>query len=64
MMSYQGQLYIDLPYDKTIPTYLALEAYLERPDGGMRFAEARFFMSTLHIAMKNAKHDESGLWEK
>ncbi len=64
MMGYRGQLYIDLPYYKSLPAYQALEAFLETPDGSMRFPEVTFFCLTLNKAMKNAAHDEPGFWER
>lgn len=64
MIGYHGQLYIDLPYDKTLPAYQALEAHLELPSGLMRFSEATLYLCTLEMAMKNAEHDEPGFWEK
>lgn len=44
MMGYRRQLYIDLPYDKSLPAYQALEAFLETPDGSMRFPQVTFFL--------------------
>ncbi len=63
MESYRGQLYIDLPYDKALPAYQALEAFLENPDGSMRFPQVDFYCLTLDLAMKNAAHDAPGFWE-
>lgn len=64
MVSYCGQIYIDLPYEPALPQYLALSDYLELPDGTMRFAEATFCLLQLHLAMKNAEHDEPGFWDR
>jgi len=64
MMGYRGQLYIDLPYDKSLPAYQALEAFLELPDGSMRYPEVTFFLVPLDKAMENAAHDEPGFWER
>ena len=64
MMGYRGQLYIDLPYDRSLPAYQMLEAFLENPDGSMRFAKMMFIYLSLEMAMKNAAHDEPGFWEK
>ena len=32
MMGYRGQIYIDLPFDTTLPAFLALQAFLENSD--------------------------------
>ena len=62
MMSYRGQIYIDVPYDTEPPIYQTLANYLELPDGTMKFREVEFWLLPLIIAMKNAEHDEPGFW--
>lgn len=42
MMSYRGQIEIDLPFDRDLPAYKALEAFLENPDGSMRPSNTAF----------------------
>ncbi len=64
MMSYCGQIYIDLPYDTSLPEYQSLEQFLEFPDGKMRFPEVTFCYLSLEMAMVNAAHDEIGFWER
>lgn len=64
MMSYMGQIYIDLPFDQAVPKYRELEAFLENPDGSMRLPGAEFCYWPLERAMENAEHDEPGFWEK
>lgn len=64
MMSYAGQVYLDVPFEKDLPLYQKVEAYLEHPDGTMRFENVRFYALPLQVAMKNAHHDEPGFWEK
>lgn len=64
MMGYCGQIYIDLPFDKSLSAYRELEAFLEHPDGTMRFPEATFYCCPLSLAMKNAAHDEPGFWSR
>lgn len=64
MVGYRGQIYIDLPFDKALPDYQALEAFLEKPDGFMRLPNTCFIYCPLEVAMKNAHHDEPGFWEK
>lgn len=62
--SYQGQVYIDIPFDRALPEYIELEAFLENPDGTMRLPGATFGYLPLEHAMKNAHHDEPGFWEQ
>lgn len=64
LRGYDGQVYVDVPYDKDLPLYQKLESYLEHPDGTMRFESVRFYIVPLSVAMKNAHHDEPGFWEK
>lgn len=64
MMRYCGQIYIDLPYDTSLPDYQELEKFFEFPDGKMRFPEVTFCYLALEIAMVNAAHDEPGFWER
>ncbi|MFZ2123890.1 MAG: hypothetical protein WA012_08815 [Rhodoferax sp.] len=64
MMSYRGQIYIDLPFDEALPAFQALQALLELPDGSMRFPEATFICCPLDMAMENVAHDEPGFWER
>ena len=64
MMGYQGQLYIDVPYDRALPAYQAVQALLEFPDGRMQFPDATFYCCSLDQAMTNATHDEPGFWER
>lgn len=64
MVSYLGQVYLDVPYDESLPGYCALRDYLEHPDGTMRHAGVRFYVMPLDYAMENAAHDEPGFWER
>lgn len=64
MMGYRGRLYIDLPFDKSLPAFQALTAFLELPDGSMRFPEATLFYCPLDKAMENAAHDEPRFWAR
>lgn len=64
MVSYLGQVYLDVRYDESLPGYCALRDYLEHPDGTMRHAGVRFYVMPLDYAMENAAHDESGFWER
>lgn len=64
MISYQGQLYIDMPFDVSTPKYQKLAAYLENPDGSMRQPGIDFYYLSLDVALKNSEHDEPGYWER
>ncbi|MGF6596294.1 hypothetical protein P3T23_001001 [Paraburkholderia sp. GAS448] len=62
MRSYAGEIFINVPFDEADNQYRKVQAFLEYPDGTMRFHDVRFYVVTLQIAMKNAHHDESGFW--
>jgi len=63
LLPYSGQLYIDLPFDNTLPEYRKLEAFLEHPDGTSRFDKVQFNYLPLEVAMRNVDH-EPGFWDK
>ena len=60
---YEGELYIDIPYDDSDPLYRKLEEYLENPDGSMKIPDVNFWLYPLDMAMENAEHDEPGFWD-
>ncbi|WP_312374074.1 hypothetical protein [Stutzerimonas nitrititolerans] len=62
--SYRGQIYIDLPFDRSLAAYKQLESFLENLDGSMRLPGATFAYLPLEMAMKNAEHDEKGFWDR
>jgi len=64
MAPYLGQVYLDVPYDESLPEYCQLRDYLEYPDGSIRHAGVRFYAMSLDYAMQNAAHDEPGFWER
>ncbi|MGJ7918840.1 hypothetical protein ACI48D_25655 [Massilia sp. LXY-6] len=64
MAPWLGQVYIDVPYDESLPEYRALRDYLEHPDGTIRHEGVRFYAMPLDYAMQNAEHDEPGFWER
>lgn len=61
--SYNGQLYLDVPFDKELPQYTELCEFLEFPNGSMRQTGVRFYVLLLEKAMINAEHDTPGFWE-
>ena len=62
--SYVGQIFIDTPFDETNEEYRKLQAFLEHPDGSMRYEDVCFYIVPLEVAMKNAHHDEPGFWKR
>lgn len=64
MRSYAGEIFIDVPFDETDSRYRKVQAFLEHPDGTIRFDDVRFYVVTLQIAMNNAHHDEPGFWNR
>ncbi|MFL9913987.1 hypothetical protein PQR75_00980 [Paraburkholderia fungorum] len=64
MRSYAGEVFIDVPFDAVEPQYQKVQAFLEHPDGSMRFDDVKFYVVPLQDAMKNAHHDEPGFWER
>lgn len=64
MVPYLGQLYIDVLFDETDPTYQKVRDFLENSDGTMKINGVGFNYCPLELAMKNAHHDEPGFWEK
>lgn len=61
--SYRGQLYIDVPFDKTDSDYQKVENLLENEDGSRKIPGVRFCYFPLVVAMENAHHDELGYWD-
>lgn len=64
MVSYAGQVYIDVPYDTSNATYQAVQAFLEYPDGTIRFDDVEFWVVSIERAMENSHHDEPGFWDR
>lgn len=64
MSSYQGEIYLDVPFDKADPVYQALSNRLENPDETRKIPGVTFCYVPLECAMRNAHHDEPGFWEK
>jgi hypothetical protein len=64
MRSYAGEIFIDVAFDEADDRYRTLQAFLEYPDGTIRFDDVRFYVVSLELAMKNAHHDEPGFWDR
>ncbi|MFC4621745.1 hypothetical protein ACFO3A_05895 [Comamonas nitrativorans] len=60
MCGYMGDIYLDIPYDKDLPLYQELEAYLQYSDDRIRFDNVMFLHMPLELAMENAEQDEPG----
>jgi hypothetical protein len=64
MVSYWGQLYLDVPYDVNDPVYQNLADHLENPDGTGKIDGIQFCYLPYTRAMDNRHHDEPGFWER
>jgi len=64
MAPWLGQVYLDVPWEESLPEYRELRDYLEHPDGTVRHAGMRFLAMSLDHAMQNAAHDGPGFWER
>lgn len=64
--AYQGQIYIDIPYDVTNPKYIKVQQFLEDENENIKpeFGKTHFYYVPLSLALTNAHHDEPGYWEK
>ncbi|MDQ5911506.1 MAG: hypothetical protein QG599_3604 [Pseudomonadota bacterium] len=60
---YHGQLYIDIPFDKSNLDYQKVEQLLENEDGSMKFPQVLFAYLSLELAMVNAYQDDPAYWE-
>ena len=60
--AYRGQIYLDVPFDKQLPQFTELCAFLEHPDGSIRHPGVRFYVLPLEQAMLNAEHDDPDFW--
>ena len=60
---YNGEVFIDVPFDKNDPDYLKVEQFLENPDGSMKREGVRFYYLSLEVAMQNKHLDDPAYWE-
>ena len=61
--SYQGGIYIDLPYDPFEPLCARLEEYVkEDAQGILKWPGTRLYLCSLEWAKQLAHHDEPGYW--
>jgi hypothetical protein len=64
MVSYMGQIYVDVPFDEKDEQYQLVRNHLEHDDGTMRYENVTFWVLPLENAMKNSHHDAPGFWEQ
>lgn len=64
MCPFEGQIYLEVPFDENDPQYQIVRDYLENPDGTMHLKSVWWWYVPLERAMENARHDEPGFWEK
>lgn len=64
MSRYQGQLYLEVPFDRSNPDYQKVENFLEHADGSMKIPGVSFHYLPLEEAMKYADQDDPAYWEK
>jgi hypothetical protein len=62
--SYKGQIYVDVLFEQSNPSYQELTLFLEKSDGSMRYPDCTLYYCPLEHAMKNSQHDEPGFWER
>lgn len=51
-LTYEGSIYIDVPYDLENEAYLKIQDYLETPDGKMKDPDVVFWYLPLERALK------------
>ena len=64
LLSYSGNIYVDVPWDEDDPQFVKFQERLETSDGTPRNPQVKIWACSLEDAMKNAHHDEPGFWEK
>lgn len=60
--NYQGEIYLDVPFDKDNQVYRAISGRLENPDETCKIPGVTLYYLPLEMAMRNAHHDEPGFW--
>ena len=62
MLPYQGDIYVDLPFDQNLAAYRELEGFLENPDLKQRLPDVKFWVCSLELAMRN--QDATSDWDE
>lgn len=60
---YEGQVYLDIPFDESDPVYQTVSRYLENPDGSLRWPTVMFQYLKLEVALRYAHHDDPDYWD-
>ena len=60
---YSGQIYIDLPIEKSNIKFTRLEKFLENSDGTPRLRGVRFQFCSQEEALRNSEHDKPEYWD-
>jgi hypothetical protein len=63
-IAYNGNIYLDVPWNETDSQFVKVQELLETPHGDPRNPKVKLWACDLELAMKNAHHDEPGFWEK
>ena len=63
MECYNGQLYIDVPFDDNDPNYIKVRDFLEYPDGTVKFEGLKFYNVPYILAMKLSYTDDPDFWD-
>lgn len=63
IVSYRGQIYIDVPYEPEDERFQRVTAFLENPDGTVELPDTWFHCYPLKDCIRNAHHDVPGFWE-
>ncbi|MBN3813352.1 hypothetical protein [Paraburkholderia sp. Ac-20347] len=64
IMSYRGQIYIDLPFDRGVSAYRELEAFFGKPNGKMRVSGVRLCRLRYTAALRNADQYGADYWDR
>lgn len=64
--AYQGQIYLDFPFDESNEQYQKFANFIQEDDHGWSqvFEAVQWCYLPLDIAMENAHHDEPGFWDR
>lgn len=52
LLSYLGDIYIDVPFDEDNPTYQILRDHLEDEEGNMKIEDVYFYVLSLEVALE------------
>ena len=64
LTAYNGEIYIDLPYDPKEKRCRLLEEFMALPGDAPRWPGAKLWLVPLEVAKANAHHDKPGFWDE